>query len=757
MALRNGTPLRHIPSGVCDAVDGTNAHAGAMAALANLIPDPSTRGVYVPRPAATLNSDFTAGGTFANAGFISEELVVGDLAYGMIASSRNAGKDEPYCRNLATGAFVTVSGVTAANTPTSPAPSGDWTPPILAAVGGRIIVTHPGFPGGSTKFGWFDISGLSIATTGDTVINTPVIFGAPNVLGVQPKVTITGVGIPASTLINSTIDPLTNATVIVGTVAVGSPILTVTSSFGAFMAIGSPVYSSAFPIGTTSAQNGNVAGPTIQLSQNSTVTGTVVAIFDIQRSTLGPVANVGATHSNTTLDTITFGTTGMFVGMGISGLGIPPGTTIAAITGPNSLTLSQAASTTATTNFNVAGSYVVMSANATATADAVALAIAGGTKAAPLWGAGDTAGTPLPSAPVGVAQMNGRAWYALGTDGVVFSDSGLPCQVSNSLAVQALTTGDGLAVTALGPLLLSAPLTGGIVQGLIAFQGATKMQQITGDQATGNLAMNALPVATGTLAPLSITPTQVGLAFVSPQGLRFVRFDGSVTDPIGEGGTGITIPFINSVVPSRMCAAANDDTVRITTQNGAVDGNPQQEWWYDLTRKEWSGPHSSAASLIQPWRSSFLVSLAGVNAMLWQSDAHQSSASVYRENGTDLETVGTTALLPDSGGMNMNAIIEAALACQLADDRPLTVTITEERGQVLDTLTILPPGTFGQAQDGLAVLGPGYFAQRRLAGSVPWVFKQCKFSFAATAGPNARLGNLYMRYQKLGYALEDVA
>src|ERR1700693_611262 len=101
MAIQNSTPKKWLPRVLTDASDGTNSFPGAMQDLTNLIPDPSTAGVYVCRPAAKEISDFTGivGGT---AGDMQAMLTVGDLEYGMIASTQFAGKDAPYCLNLAT-------------------------------------------------------------------------------------------------------------------------------------------------------------------------------------------------------------------------------------------------------------------------------------------------------------------------------------------------------------------------------------------------------------------------------------------------------------------------------------------------------------------------------------------------------------------------------------------------------------------------------------------------------------------------------
>jgi hypothetical protein len=693
MPLRNAIAMRHIPYGVCDCVDGTNAPAGAMSGLANLIPDPTTRGVWVPRPAALALVDFAVGG-FSSPGFISSQLVVGDVVYGTIASSRNAAKDEPFAYDLNAGAFLTVAGILAGNTPTSPATTGAWTPPILAQVGSRIIVTHPGFPGSATKFGWFDVSGFSLVTTGNTNTST-LINGAPSVLGVQPGMTITGAGITAGTTVVSTTE---------------------------------------FNLTTTGLANGT--------------------------TTLSNLAS----------------TVGVAVGQTVSGLGIPSGSTVVGPITASTVVISNVAINTGvqiSISFG-GGGTITLSQAATATAAGVTLTIAGGTRAAPLWGAGDADRNNLLSVPVGVAQFNARAYFACGLNGIVFSDAGLPCRVSNLNAVQALTTNDGLAVTAIAPLLLTSALTGGIVAALIAFEGATKMQQISGDAAIAagsvsisngglsTLTMNVLPVATGTLAPLSIATCDLGTGFVSPQGLRFIEFSGAVSAPIGEGGVGVVSPFIFSVTPSRICAAANQGVYRITTQNGASAITPQQEFWYDLRRKVWSGPHSSTASLIQPWRASFLMIFIGITAKLYQSDAQPGPSSTFIENNATLSWGYGTSLLPDSGDGNMVAVVEMTLAAELAAGSTASVSMVSDFGAALDTITLTGDGTvtiWGQFNWGAALWGSsgGVFRQRSLNWNVPLVFKQAMLSVAGTSAFNVRIGNLYMKHQRLGYKLEEAA
>ena len=60
MPLRNAHPLSWKPKGCSDAIDGSEAFAGAMKTLANLVPSPATMDQWVPRPARDFLTDFVA-------------------------------------------------------------------------------------------------------------------------------------------------------------------------------------------------------------------------------------------------------------------------------------------------------------------------------------------------------------------------------------------------------------------------------------------------------------------------------------------------------------------------------------------------------------------------------------------------------------------------------------------------------------------------------------------------------------------------
>src|SRR6516162_5177807 len=142
--LRQTRVIRYSPAGLSDSLDETDEFPGAMAVMQNLIPDPSTRNVWMIRPASVFETAFAS---FTTPGYISVFKVNGAFVYGLIATGRNAGHDEPFAYNLTTHAFVPVLNVLSTNVPASPTTSGDWVPPTMDIMGVILAVTHPGFNG----------------------------------------------------------------------------------------------------------------------------------------------------------------------------------------------------------------------------------------------------------------------------------------------------------------------------------------------------------------------------------------------------------------------------------------------------------------------------------------------------------------------------------------------------------------------------------------------------------------------------------
>src|SRR5262245_56572089 len=113
---RNAKPLAWRARGISDSLDGSGSFNGAMQALQNLIPHPSTKYLWQCRPATVLKVNFNQLGPAFSRGFstgfgppsavilpagpVSLLKVIGNFAYGMIMSSDFPGHDIPFVINL---------------------------------------------------------------------------------------------------------------------------------------------------------------------------------------------------------------------------------------------------------------------------------------------------------------------------------------------------------------------------------------------------------------------------------------------------------------------------------------------------------------------------------------------------------------------------------------------------------------------------------------------------------------------------------
>lgn len=377
--------------------------------------------------------------------------------------------------------------------------------------------------------------------------------------------------------------------------------------------------------------------------------------------------------------------------------------------------------------------------------------------AAITWNAGNTTGgIVLATIPTFVSQFNGRAYYIVNTaaqPAVVFSDPLAPTVVTN--ASQVLTFGDAVPLTCIGQLRLYNQ-SGGIIQALMVFKSTQNTYQVTGDSALSTLAVNALSVATGTNSPLGIAPTPKGLAFISPDGLRIIDFQGNISDVIGQDGKGVTIPFIYSNVPSRMTLSSNGSALRITTQNANALNTPFQEWWFDLGRGTWSGPHTSAMNLLESYNLSFVGQLQASGVGLWQSDIVQGAASTFTENALPLTWSYKTSLFPDTQQMSNVSLSQALLHCAMLANTTYNVTISDANETVLNSVVIALPGNlaiWGAFTWGVALWGsPGGALGPRI---IPWtkqnVFAKARITVSGSSNSTVRLGMLHMRYKILKY------
>ena len=226
---------------------------------------------------------------------------------------------------------------------------------------------------------------------------------------------------------------------------------------------------------------------------------------------------------------------------------------------------------------------------------------------APVWHSGNLTPNPLISPATSVRIFGGRAYYAVG-NAVQASDVFEPLMQTN--AGQVLTCGDSSPIIATKGLPLNNT-AGGIIQALICFKKNGVIYQIAGDySSTSNpWTLNSLNVEVVMLSPNGIASTPAGLAFVATDGVRIIDFNANVSDPIGDNGSGILVPFQQAVSPSRTVAAFNMNVLRIAVRQSAEVSASTQEYWYHFGQQSWTGPHNLQTIFMQPYLNSFIVSL----------------------------------------------------------------------------------------------------------------------------------------------------
>ena len=346
----------------------------------------------------------------------------------------------------------------------------------------------------------------------------------------------------------------------------------------------------------------------------------------------------------------------------------------------------------------------------------------------------------LGSIPSWVCQFNQRAVFGvngLSQPATVHTDV-LALKVTN--ASQVLTYGDNLPLTAAGPLPLSNQL-GGIIQALMVFKGTTNIYQVTGDFATTNITINTLNVATGTSSPRTITRTPLGLAFVSPSGLRIIDQTATVSDPIGFSGKGVCNPFsvhAGGVLSgnNKMCAGCDGITIRIGFINNLTF--LPQEYWFNIPNKCWSGPHSFVASQFDLYNDNFVVvpqPTLGFN--LYSSFTDPLPNSSFTELGSPLTFTMQSAVLEDNSQMAGSELSEMQVVASAAANNTMTVALLDPNGSTINTSSIVVNST-------------GLFPNR-VDFPAQSVFNRAAVSITGNSATGVRIGDTWMRLKTLGY------
>jgi hypothetical protein len=270
-----------------------------------------------------------------------------------------------------------------------------------------------------------------------------------------------------------------------------------------------------------------------------------------------------------------------------------------------------------------------------------------------------------------------------------------------------------------------------------------------------------MSIATGTISPLSVVTTPRGLGFMSPEGFRIIDYQSNISDPIGIDGQGVVAPFIYTVEPSRISAGCNGNIIRVSTQTTTTAGITTFEYWYDLGRQIWHGPHTFASTVIQPWKDTFILASPDVRGVLWQSDPVQKVGDTFVENSTQLTWKYQAVFLPDTDQMSNVALVQSLLTIQMTVGAPaVSVIASDQNNKVLDGVSLFLTGTtsvwnhflWGHAKWGAPATA---LAARILPWHFPLVFVRVQMSATGQSDSGVRLGVWHFRYKPLRY-LENI-
>lgn len=463
------------------------------------------------------------------------------------------------------------------------------------------------------------------------------------------------------------------------------------------------------------------------------VNGLFIGFIDTSSFTL---ATIGTTALASATITAVGSTVGLMLGQRITGANIPANSWV--------------------TNFTV--NTITINVACTGNAVGAALAISGGTPAAPLWGAGNTTTVALPAAPTAVANFNNRAYYAVGNT-LYWSDNLAPTNISN--ANQSQVVGDGSAIVALYGASVQTS-SGGVTNLLLIFKAGSQVWQFVGDQALGTVALTPISMNIGTNAPRSIVGCDEGVYFAASDGPRLIDLNAVMT-PVTHGDrssqSDIGAPFRNALTPSRIAAAFCSSIYR-TSMDTVLRGQQVfgQDYWFDTGRRRWNGPHSFAWDCACPFDTYFILSTKNVPGVLFKSQSYPDVNSVYTDNGATMTCTAISATLPKVEEMKEKQVLETTteLGYTSALNNPYQISAIDDQGTTLNSLAITAfnaGGLWGGFTWG-ATPWASIFSIPHVF-DVPWndpiIFQKLAIGHTVTAAAGVSVGTTFARYQNTGY------
>ncbi|KVL03868.1 hypothetical protein [Burkholderia ubonensis] len=375
---------------------------------------------------------------------------------------------------------------------------------------------------------------------------------------------------------------------------------------------------------------------------------------------------------------------------------------------------------------------------------------------APAWSSSNFGTNPLSGVPTSVANFNNRAYFAVGNT-LQFSDSLSPLVRTN--ASQAVTIGDTTPITAQSGLPIQTT-SGGVVGALVVFK-ASQVWQITGDPATNNLAVNYISLTTGCIAPRSVVQGPFGVFFAGVDAPYILNFLGTLVPLSNRPGTDfpadLQVPFQNTIQASRISASFAGNVYRVCVPT-LIQGQQQtNDYWYDIRRKRWSGPHTFSYDCASQYGESFVLSGASHGAALFVSTTIPTSNTSYLDNGTAFLCHLRSSNFPKTGHMQQIQVVESTI--ELASTGTAVVfnltSLDDQNNSLASTFAMTPSSgsIWGSFNWGAANWSSNSSIPH--VYTIPWpvalVFQKMSLDVTVTPVNEVQIGTFFARYQDAGY------
>ena len=380
------------------------------------------------------------------------------------------------------------------------------------------------------------------------------------------------------------------------------------------------------------------------------------------------------------------------------------------------------------------------------------------TPSAPAWSSSNLATNPLPGVPTSVANFNNRAYFSFGNVGY-FSDVLAPTTRTN--ASQSVTLGDTTPITAQSGLPVQTT-SSGVTAALIVFKGSS-VWQITGDPATNNLALNYISLTTGCISPRSVVQLPFGIAFIGIDAPYILNFLGTLAPlshtPGNDGVADVQVPFQNATTPSRIAASFSGNIFRVCAATIIQGVQQTNDYWYDIRRKRWNGPHTFTYDSIAQFGNNFVISGAAHGAALFVSQSLPAVGSVYTDNGVQLVSHLRSSSFPKTGHMAQVQVVESTqefASSGLAVN--YNITALDDQNNTLNSTFVMTPAA-GITWGGGANWGGGALWASsssiphvyNIPWTIPLVFQKMAVDITGTSSNSLSIGTFFARYQDTGY------